>query len=108
WTSGGARGVGGRQGAVRAGERAWPLAMVGDLGELLKSKVADLEAVPPARWGGAIAGGKFLEQFVAGVPWVHLDIAGPAWADHDGPTRDPGGTGAFVRTLVELAATYSA
>jgi leucyl aminopeptidase len=40
------------------------------------------------------------------VPWVHLDIAGPAWADHEGPTRDAGGTGAFVRTLVELCSTY--
>lgn len=96
-----------RAAARRAGERAWPLPMDSDFEEMLKSKVADLKNVPPARWGGAIAGGKFLEQFVAGVPWVHLDIAGPAWADHEGPSRDAGGTGAFVRTLVELAATYS-
>jgi leucyl aminopeptidase len=95
-----------RSAALAAGERAWPLPMDADFEEMLKSKVADLKNVPPARWGGAIAGGKFLEQFVAGVPWAHLDIAGPAWADHEGPTRDPGGTGAFVRTLVELAATY--
>jgi leucyl aminopeptidase len=97
-----------RGAATRAGERAWPLPMDPDFEELLKSKVADLKNVPPSRYGGAIAGGKFLEQFVAGVPWVHLDIAGPAWADHEGPTRDPGGTGAFVRTLVELAASYAA
>jgi leucyl aminopeptidase len=95
-----------RSAARRAGERAWPLPMEPDFEELLKSKVADLKNVPPSRYGGAIAGGKFLEQFVGGVPWVHLDIAGPAWADHEGPTRDPGGTGAFVRTLIELAATY--
>jgi leucyl aminopeptidase len=97
-----------RSAATRAGERAWPLPMDADFEEMLKSKVADLKNVPPSRYGGAIAGGKFLEQFVAGVPWVHLDIAGPAWADHEGPTRDAGGTGAFVRTLIELAATYSA
>lgn len=95
-----------RAAARRAGERAWPLPMDPDFEEMLKSKVADLKNIPPARWGGAIAGGKFLEQFVAGTPWVHLDIAGPAWADHEGPSRDPGGTGAFVRTLVELAAAY--
>ena len=95
-----------RAAALTAGERAWPLPMDADLEELLKSNVADLKNVPPARWGGAIAGGKFLEQFVAGVPWVHLDIAGPAWADHEGPTHDAGGTGAFARTLIELAATY--
>jgi leucyl aminopeptidase len=95
-----------RGAALRVGERAWPLPMDPDFDELLKSKVADLKNVPPNRYGGAIAGGKFLEQFVGGVPWVHLDIAGPAWADHDTATRDAGGTGAFVRSLVELAATY--
>lgn len=97
-----------RAAAQRAGERAWPLPMDPDFAELLKSKVADLKNIGPSRWGGAIAAGKFLEQFVGGVSWVHLDIAGPAWADHDGPTRDAGGTGAFVRTLIELAANYPA
>ena len=53
------------------------------------------------------AGGKFLEEFVGTTPWVHLDIAGPAWAEHEGPTRDPGGTGYGVRTLVELAHEYA-
>jgi len=95
-----------RAAATRAGERAWPLPMDSDFEEMLKSKVADLKNVPPSRYGGAIAGGKFLEQFVAGVPWVHLDVAGPAWADREAPTRDAGGTGAFVRTLIELAANY--
>jgi leucyl aminopeptidase len=92
----------------RAGERAWPLPMDEDFEELLKSKVADLRNAPPTRYGGAIAGAKFLQQFVGDVPWVHLDIAGPAWADHDSPARDPGGTGAFVRSLVELAHDYAA
>jgi leucyl aminopeptidase len=95
-----------RAAALAAGERVWPLPMDADFGELIKSKVADLKNVASARWGGAIVGGKFLEQFVAGVPWAHLDIAGPAWADHAGPARDGGGTGAFVRTLIQLAATY--
>ncbi|HVK09649.1 MAG TPA: leucyl aminopeptidase [Gemmataceae bacterium] len=95
-----------RDAIVRAGERAWPLPMDADFEDLIRGKVADLKNVGPSRFGGAIVGGKFLEQFVADVPWVHLDIAGPAWADHDGPTRDVGGTGAYVRSLIELAATY--
>jgi leucyl aminopeptidase len=95
-----------RTAITRAGERAWPLPMDADFEELLKSPVADWKNVPPSRYGGAIAAGKFLQQFVAGAPWVHLDIAGPAWVEHEGPARDPGGTGAFVRSLVELAATY--
>jgi leucyl aminopeptidase len=41
------------------------------------------------------------------VPWAHFDIAGPAWAEHESPTRDAGGTGCFVSTLVELASDYA-
>ena len=53
--------------------------------------------------GRAITAAKLLQEFVADVPWVHLDIAGPAWAEHDSASQDAGGTGCFVRTLVELA-----
>ncbi len=95
------------RGAItRSGERAWALPMDADFDELIRSKVADVKNAPPSRYGGAIAAGKFLQQFVGDVPWAHLDIAGPAWADHDGPTREAGGTGAFVRSLIELAAGY--
>ena len=45
---------------------------------------------------------KFLEQFVGNTPWIHLDIAGPSWAESDTPGRDIGATGCFVRTLVRL------
>jgi len=93
--------------AKQAGERLWPLPMDDDFAANLKSNVADIKNVGANRYGGAILGGKFLEQFVAGVPWAHLDIAGPAWADHDSPAKDAGGTGAYVRTLIELAANYS-
>ena len=63
--------------------------------------MADLKNIG-GRWGGAITAAKFLEQFVGSVPWAHLDIAGPSWADSDSPTRDAGGSGCFVRTLVTL------
>lgn len=92
--------------ARRAGERAWPLPMFPLYGEMIKSQVADMKNTGGTRYGGAITGAKLLEQFVGEVPWVHLDIAGPAWAEHEGPARDAGGTGCFVRTLVELARTY--
>jgi len=95
-----------RVAVARAGERAWPLPLDADFEDMIQSKVADFKNTPQTRYGGAIAAGKFLEQFVDGVPWVHLDIAGPAWADHDTPARDAGGTGAFVHTLIELALTY--
>lgn len=83
------------------GERAWRLPIDDDFREALKSNVADLKNVG-GKWGGAITAAKFLEQFVAKVPWVHLDIAGPSWADSESSTRDAGGTGCFVRTLVRF------
>jgi leucyl aminopeptidase len=94
--------------ACRAtGERAWRLPLDDDFLDLLKSNVADLKNVG-GKWGGAVTAAKFLQQFVAETPWVHLDIAGPSWAESDTPTRDPGATGCFVRTLVTLVESASA
>jgi len=93
--------------ARQAGERAWQLPMFPHYDELIKSHVADMKNTGGTRYGGAITAAKLLEQFVGQVPWAHLDIAGPAWAEHESPTRDPGGTGCFVRTLVELARDYA-
>lgn len=90
--------------ARRAGEPVWQLPMHEVFNEQLKSEVADLKNVGK-RWGGASIAAKFLEHFVGEVPWVHLDIAGPAFADTSAPHRDSGGSGIMVRTLVELFAT---
>lgn len=92
--------------ACQAGERVWRLPMFPLFGEQIKSTVADIKNVTGKRYGGAITAAKFLEHFVGDVPWVHLDIAGPAWADHESAARDAGGTGCGVRTLVELAREY--
>jgi len=83
----------------KAGERAWPMPLDDDFKDLLKSSVADLKNVG-GRWGGAVTAAKFLQEFTADIPWAHLDIAGPSWADSEGAARDAGGTGCFVRTLV--------
>lgn len=85
----------------RTGERAWRMPLVDEYDDLLKSSVADMKNVG-GKWGGAITAAKFLQRFVAKTPWAHLDIAGPSWADSDSSTRDAGGTGCFVRTLVTL------
>ena len=90
----------------RAGERGWPLPMDADFAELLESQVADLKNIGPNRYGGAIVAAKFLEHFVEGKPWVHLDIAGPAWSDSGNASLDAGGTGAMVRSMIELAHSY--
>ncbi|HEX4190735.1 MAG TPA: leucyl aminopeptidase, partial [Marmoricola sp.] len=71
----------------------------------LDSAVADIANVSGDRGGGMLVGGLFLREFVPdGVRWAHLDIAGPAFND-GGPYgyTSKGGTGAAVRTLVQLA-----
>jgi leucyl aminopeptidase len=87
----------------RAGERAWSLPMDVDFDDLLKSKIADIKNVAGHRYGGAIVAAKFLQHFVGETPWVHLDIAGPAYTDHESGGREAGGTGVYVRSLIELA-----
>jgi len=89
--------------ADTCGEPAWQLPMFPEFGEQIRSKVADIKNIGDDRWGGAITAAKLLEEFVAERPWVHIDIAGPSFLEKPKPWLDAGGTGAFVRTLVEVA-----
>jgi leucyl aminopeptidase len=82
--------------------------MFTDYDELIQSKVADIKNVGEGRWAGAITAAKFLEQFVGKTPWAHIDIAGPAFLENPKPWLDAGGTGVFVRTLVEVARRWNA
>ena len=69
----------------------------------LDSEVADLKNITDTRYGGALAAGLFLREFVGdGIPWAHLDIAGPADSSVVDGELVKGGTGFGVRTLVEL------
>ncbi|MGB7325521.1 MAG: leucyl aminopeptidase [Rubripirellula sp.] len=86
--------------AEQEGELVWQLPMFDLYDEKVKSKIADIKNVGEGRWGGAITAAKFLENFVGDVPWVHIDIAGPAFADSAKPHRDAGATGVMVRTLI--------
>ncbi|MCH5375656.1 MAG: peptidase M17, partial [Planctomycetes bacterium] len=88
------------------GESVWQLPMFPEYGEQIRSKVADIKNIGEGRWGGAITAAKFLEEFVAGKPWVHIDIAGPAFQENPKPWLDAGGTGALMRTLVEVARNW--
>jgi leucyl aminopeptidase len=81
-----------------AGEPLWQLPLVREYRDDLKSSVADLKNVGGD--AGTIIAGLFLQEFVDGVPWAHLDIAGPAFADKDVLLAARGGTGFGVRLLV--------
>jgi leucyl aminopeptidase len=84
----------------RSGDRVAPLPLWDDYAELLKSDVADIKNVGN-RHAGTITAGKFLQHFVD-YPWIHLDIAGPAYADAAKGYRVKGGTGFGVRLFVEF------
>ena len=70
--------------------------------DMVKSKIADLQNIGKVRGeAGTIVGGLFLKEFIGEIPWVHFDIAGPAWTDGGNALCPPGGTGALVRTVLD-------
>ena len=86
--------------ALAQGEKLWPLPLEEEYWDMIKSDVADMKN-SGGRYGGAITAALFLKEFVAeGIPWAHLDIAGPALVESDKPCRPAGGTGVMVRTLL--------
>ncbi len=90
-----------RVAADEAGEAVWHMPLPGYYRKNIDSDVADMKNTGP-RYGGSINAALFLKEFVADVPWVHLDIAGPArWPD-DEHYQVKGGSGFGVRTLVKL------
>lgn len=72
--------------------------------ELLKSDIADLKNLG-TRDGGAITAGKFLANFTD-YPYIHLDIAGPAFVDANDGYHKKGGTGVGVRLLYDFIKNY--
>ena len=91
--------------AERAGEDAWPMPLPVDLRASLDSDTADVANIGD-RLGGMLAAGVFLNEFVPPAQaWVHMDIAGPSFNEKAAYGYTPkGGTGAAVRTLVQVAA----
>jgi leucyl aminopeptidase len=71
-----------------------------EYGELIKSEIADLKNLGPGE-AGAITAGKFLEKFTD-YPFIHLDIAGPAFLEKRDSYRGQGGTGVGVRLLFDF------
>jgi leucyl aminopeptidase len=98
------------QSVIRAGqnqgEAYWELPLPEEYKELLKTPCADLNNIggPVA---GALTAGLFLQEFVPdGVPWAHLDIAGPFIREKDWKYYEAGGIGFGAKTLVDLAEHY--
>jgi leucyl aminopeptidase len=87
-----------------SGEQFWPMPLPEELRASLDSPVADLANIGD-RMGGMLVAGLFLKDFVSpDLPWLHLDIAGPAYNEAKAHGYTPvGGTGVSLRSLVTLA-----
>ncbi|HYW29987.1 MAG TPA: leucyl aminopeptidase, partial [Gemmatimonas sp.] len=95
----------------RAGEPGWPMPLWEEYKDQIKSDVADLRNTG-GRAAGAVTAALFLQEFVDGFSWVHLDVAGTAYSQSDlgwipkGPTGTPVGTFVeFVRARARGAAS---
>ena len=91
--------------AGAAGERVWQLPTWDEYKEELKSDIADLKSTG-GRGGGAIIAALFIGEFVEGMPWVHLDIAGQRRHRRKRPLHPEGRDrhdGALTHAVVEQA-----
>jgi len=89
-----------KESANKVHERLVEFPLWDEYGDLLKSDIADLKNIGGII-GGANTAGKFLEHFTD-YPWVHLDIAGPAFLEAPDSYRGKGGTGVGVRMLFDF------
>jgi leucyl aminopeptidase len=87
--------------AKGAGEEMWRMPMPENLKDLIKSPIADLKNIGGPK-GGSITAALFLKEFVNDIPWAHLDIAASSYMDKEKGYEPRGGTGAGVRTLIEI------
>ena len=87
------------------GEPLWRMPLGEEYDQAIKSDAADMKNVGD-RAGGSITAAQFIQRFVNGGPWAHLDIAGMAWSSKDRPLAAKGATGFGVRLLDRFAAGY--
>ncbi|MBE8524269.1 peptidase M17 [Amycolatopsis sp. H6(2020)] len=90
---------------ARVGEAWWRMPLVEDYAENVRGEFGDVRQTPGGP--GGITAALFLREFTSGLPWAHLDIAGPARSEKNYDEVVPGATGFAARTLVELAASLA-
>ncbi len=84
-------------------ERVWQLPYYEDFKEMIKSDIADIKNIGHTKgYGGTITGASFIGKFVGDTPWIHLDIAGTAWAESEKDYQTKGGTGWGVRLITKF------
>lgn len=88
-------------------ENIWRMPLDHRYRDQLKSDVADISNMG-GQYAGAILAALFLNEFVDGLPWGHLDIAGTMQSERDDLWRSTGSTGFGARLLAEFAAGFEA
>jgi leucyl aminopeptidase len=88
---------------LATGERVWRMPLDEAYDKQIKSDIADMKNVG-GRPGGSITAAQFIQRFVNGKPWAHLDIAGMAWSTKDSAVIPKGATAFGVRLLDRLVA----
>jgi leucyl aminopeptidase len=88
------------------GEKLWRMPLADAYDKMMDSDAADVKNISGGRDAGSITAAQFLQRFVNGVPWAHLDIAGTTWSKKDAPTVPKGATGFGVRLLNRLIADH--
>ena len=82
-------------------ERVWEMPLFDEYKEYLKSDIADIKNTG-GKNGSLVTAAYFLYEFAEKTPWVHLDIAGTAWAEKDKPYIPKGASGIGVRLIMDL------
>ena len=97
-----------REAGENSGDRVWHMPLIDDYEVALESDIADINHTADAVEfsAGSVTAALFLEQFVDGVNWAHLDIAGVGRADADAGENPKGGTGFGVRLLLDWIGTF--
>jgi leucyl aminopeptidase len=90
---------------TETGEKVWRMPLGPEYDKLIDSQFADMKNTG-GRHGGSITAAQFLQRFVDGTPWAHLDIAGTAMGAPKTEINHSWGSGYGVRLLERLVADY--
>lgn len=97
-----------REAGESSGDRVWHMPLINDYEIALQSDIADINQTADKGIfkAGSVTAALFLEQFVGGANWAHLDIAGVGRAESDAGENPKGGTGWGVRLLLEWIGSF--
>ncbi|QOZ25561.1 leucyl aminopeptidase [Bradyrhizobium sp. CCBAU 51753] len=90
---------------LQTGEKVWRMPLGPEYDKQIDSQFADMKNTG-GRNGGSITAAQFLQRFVDGTPWAHLDIAGTAMGAPKSDTNQSWGSGYGVRLLERLVSEY--